>query len=82
MKFREYFSITGLLKNKFFSTSTTDSEATKLINFIRGLDSYDEDGDGIPDISRAEEGGEEYIMPQDNRSSLPRTRYERKLQQM
>ena len=46
------------------------------------LESSDEDEDGIPDISQAEEGGEEYIMPQDNRSSLPRTRYERKLQQM
>ena len=42
----------AILKNKFFSTSTTDSEATKLINFIRGLDSYDEDGDGKTSESR------------------------------
>ena len=42
----------SILKNKFFTTTATDSEATKLINFIRGLDSYDEDGDGNTNESR------------------------------
>lgn len=42
----------SLLKNKLFKTSATDSDATKLINFIRGLDSYDEDGDGNTSESR------------------------------
>jgi len=42
----------NILKNKFFTTNTSDSEATKLINFIRGLDSYDEDGDGNTSESR------------------------------
>jgi Tfp pilus tip-associated adhesin PilY1 len=41
-----------VLKNKFFTTSVTDSDATKLINFIRGSDSYDEDGDGNTSESR------------------------------
>ena len=42
----------ALLKNKLFTTSVTDSDATKLINFIRGSDSYDEDGDGNTSESR------------------------------